>query len=74
MLTVIGVSLSSKKKRGGIGWNIGVGIGLAFTYILFIRFSEMFVYTGTLPPGLALWLPYIIYAIIAVFLYRIAPK
>ncbi len=74
ILTIMGVALSSKKKRGGIGWNIGIGIALAFTYILFLRFSEMFVYTGTLPPGLALWLPNIIYAVIAVFLYRIAPK
>jgi len=74
ILTIMGVALSSKKKRGGIGWNIGIGIGLAFTYILFLRFSEMFVYTGTLPPGIALWLPNVIYAIIAGFLYKIAPK
>jgi len=74
ILTIMGVALSSKKKRGGIGWNIGIGIGLAFTYILFLRFSEMFVYTGALPPGIALWLPNVIYAFIAGFLYKIAPK
>ena len=74
ILTVIGVSLSSRKKRGGTGWNIAVGIALAFSYILFLRFSEMFVYTDTLPPGIALWLPNIIYAGIAVYLYKIAPK
>lgn len=74
ILTIMGVALSSKKKRGGIGWNIGVGIALAFTYILFLRFSEMFVYTGTLPPFIALWMPNLIYAFIAIVLYRIAPK
>ncbi len=74
ILTIMGVALSSKKKRGGIGWNIGIGIALAFTYILFLRFSEMFVYTGALPPGIALWMPNIIYAFIAGFLYKIAPK
>lgn len=74
ILTIMGVALSSRKKRGGIGINIGVGIALAFTYILFLRFSEMFVYTGTLPPGIALWLPNIIYAIIAGILYKLAPK
>lgn len=74
ILTVIGVTLSSKKKRGGIGWNIGLGIALAFSYILFLRFSEMFVYTNTLPPGIALWIPNILYSVIAVFLYKIAPK
>jgi lipopolysaccharide export system permease protein len=70
----MGVALSSKKRRGGIGWNIGIGIALAFTYILFLRFSQMFVHTGTLPPVVALWLPNMVFAIIAGLLYRAAPK
>ncbi len=74
ILTVIGVALSSRKRRGGIGWNIAVGIALSFSYILFLRFSQMFVYAGTLPPVIALWLPNVIYAFIAGFLYKIAPK
>ena len=74
ILTIMGVALSSKKRRGGIGWNIGIGIALAFTYILFLRFSQMFVHTYTLPPAIALWLPNIVFAIIAGFLYKIAPK
>lgn len=74
ILTIMGVALSSKKRRGGIGWNIGIGIALAFTYILFLRFSQMFVHSGALPPAIALWLPNLVFAIIAAFLYRIAPK
>ena len=74
ILTIMGVALSSKKRRGGIGWNIGIGIALAFTYILFLRFSQMFVHTDTLPPAIALWLPNVVFAVIAGFLYRIAPK
>lgn len=74
ILTIIGVSLSSRKKRGATGWNIGIGIALAFSYILFLRFSQMFVFTGTLPPGIALWLPNLLYALIAAVLYRMAPK
>ncbi len=74
ILTLIGVSLSSQKRRGGIGMNIGIGIALSFSYILFLRFSQMFVHTGTLPPGIALWIPNVLYAFIAAFLYRIAPK
>ena len=74
VLTIIGVTLSAKKRRGGIGWNIGIGIALAFSYILFLRFSEMFVYTNTLPPGIALWIPNLLYAIIAAALYRYSPK
>ena len=74
ILTIMGVALSSRKKRGGIGWNIGVGIALSFSYILFLRFSQMFVFPGPLPPWLALWLPNIIFAIITGFLYKYAPK
>ena len=74
ILTIMGVALSSKKRRGGIGWNIGIGIALAFTYILFLRFSQMFVHTGALPPFIALWLPNLVFTIIAAFLYKIAPK
>lgn len=69
ILTIMGVCLSFRKRRGGIGWNLGIGIALAFSYILFQRFSQMFVFTGTLPAGLALWLPNILYAIIAAVLY-----
>ena len=74
ILTVMGVALSSRKRRGGIGWNIGIGIALAFTYILFMRFSQMFVHTDTLSPEVALWLPNVLFAIVAAILYRRAPK
>lgn len=74
ILTIMGVALSSRKRRGGIGLNIGVGIALSFSYIMFLRFSQMFVHTGALPPFIALWLPNIIFAAIAGFLYRVAPK
>lgn len=74
VLTIIAVALSSKKKRGGLGINIGIGLALSFIYILFMRFSQMFVHTGTLPPGLAIWLPNIVFGIVAAILYRIAPK
>lgn len=74
ILTLMGVSLSSKKRRGGIGLNLGVGIALSFSYILFMRFSQMFVITDTLPPFVAVWLPNVLFAVIAVALYRLAPK
>ena len=74
ILTIMGVALSSRKTRGGIGWNIGIGIALAFSYILFLRFSQMFVYTGTMPAALALWTPNILFALITVILYQKAQK
>jgi lipopolysaccharide export system permease protein len=74
ILTLMGVSLSSRKMREGMGIKIGVGIALSFCYILFLRFSEMFVYTDTLPPFIALWLPNLLFAIVAACLYIKAPK
>lgn len=74
VLTVIAVSLSSRKKRGGLGLNIGIGLALSFSYILFMRFSQMFVHTGVLSPALALWVPNIVFALVAAVLYRLAPK
>ena len=74
ILTLIGVSLSSRKVRGGTGLHIGVGIALCFSFILFSKFAEEFAKGGLLPPGIAVWIPNIIYSFIAAYLYRKAPK
>jgi lipopolysaccharide export system permease protein len=74
ILTLIGVSLSSQKVRGGIGMQIGIGLGLSFSYILFMQFASQFSLKGNLDPMLALWIPNILYSLIALFLYRMAPK
>jgi lipopolysaccharide export system permease protein len=74
ILTLIGMSLSSRKSREGIGFHIGLGLLLSFSYILFMRFSTMFAVSGLLSPLTAVWLPNIIYALIAYIIYRVAPK
>jgi len=74
ILTLIGVSISSRKVRGGIGLHIGLGLALSFSYILFMRFSTMFAVGGLLSPELSAWIPNILYAFIALGLYRMAPK
>lgn len=74
ILTLIGVAISSRKTRGGIGGHIGIGLALSFTYILFLQISSQFAISGTLSPLIAVWVPNFIYAIIGVFLYRLVPK
>jgi len=74
ILTLIGVSLSSRKIRGGIGMQIGLGLMLTFSYILFMQFASQFSLKGDLNPALAMWLPNIIYTFIALVVYRFAPK
>jgi lipopolysaccharide export system permease protein len=74
ILTLIGVSLSSRKIRGGIGMNIGIGLALSFSYILFLQFASQFSIKGNLNPMMAMWIPNILYTAVGFVLYRIAPK
>ena len=74
ILTVIGVSLSSRKVKGGIGLYLGIGLALSFSYILFQTISATFAVNGNASPMIAVWIPNILYAFIAVYLYRKAPK
>lgn len=74
ILTLIGVSLSSRKVRGGIGMNIGLGLILSFSYILFLQFASQFSLKGDLNPMIAMWIPNMLYSIIALVLYKMAPK
>ena len=74
ILTLIGVSLSSRKSKGAMGINIGIGIFLSFSYILFMKFATMFAINGTFSAVLSVWIPNIIYLIIGLGLYFTAPK
>lgn len=74
ILTLIGVSLASRKVRGGIGLHIGIGLGLSFGYILFMTVSTTFAINGNMNPFIAVWLPNFVFAIIGVYLYIKAPK
>jgi len=74
ILTLIGVTLSSRKKRGGIGTNIGLGILLAFSYILFMQVSMVLATNANVNPVFAVWIPNILYALIGLFLYHKAAK
>lgn len=74
ILTVIGVSVSSRKRRGGTGIHITIGLVISFSYILFMRFSMMFSIGGGLSPLLATWIPNIIFAFVAYVLFRLASR
>ncbi|MEI6062140.1 MAG: LptF/LptG family permease [Bacteroidota bacterium] len=74
VLTFIGVALSSRKVRGGIGMHLGMGIAIAFTFILLLQVTSVFAIFGNLPAAVALWIPNFIYGIVAIVLLRMAPK
>jgi lipopolysaccharide export system permease protein len=74
ILALIGVCISSKKIRGGIGMHIGAGLLLAFSYILFMQFSSQFAIGGSIPPAIAAWIPNMLYAFVGFYLYKKAAK
>lgn len=74
ILTIIGMTLSVKKQKGGMGMNIGIGLVLSFSYILFMTITQTFAISGLTSPFVAMWIPNFIYTIIAIFLYRRASK
>ena len=74
ILTIIGVSLSSQKRKGGMGTAIGIGLALSFSYILFQTISSTFAINAGWSPMFSVWLPNILFAIIAFILYRRTPQ
>ncbi len=74
ILMIIGISLSSKKIRGGMGLQLGIGLALSALYVLFGTVSSMLAIKGNMPIMLAVWFPNIIFTIIGLILYRQAPK
>lgn len=74
ILTLIGVSISSRKRRGGLGLNIAIGLGVCVAYIFFMQISTTLATVGDFSPLLAVWFPNIIFSVVGVFLYYIAPK
>ena len=74
ILTMIGVSLSSRKRKGGMGMYLGIGLALSFGYILLQTISATFAINADTPALLAAWIPNLLYVIIAYFCYRQAPN
>jgi len=74
ILTLIGVSIASRKVRGGIGLHIMFGFLISFSFIMFMEFSRTFAINGGAPPLLAAWIPNILFGILAVVLLKKAPK
>ena len=74
ILTIIGFSLSSRKVRGGTGLNIMIGIVLSFSYILFMQVTQTFAQNGYTSSRVAMWIPNILFTLIAVVLYKKASR
>lgn len=74
ILTIIGVSLSAEKRKGGMGLSLGIGLALSFSYILFQTISATFAINAGWSPMISIWIPNMLFAIIALYLFKRAPK
>ena len=74
ILTVIGVAVSSRKKRGGIGMNIAIGLVIVLVYIFAMKLMAVAAENVGFPTILAAWVPNVLFGFIALIMYRLAPK
>ncbi|MGP8217387.1 MAG: LptF/LptG family permease [Bacteroidia bacterium] len=74
ILTIIAISLSSRKVRGGTGLHLGIGLLIAFSFILFMKISTTFAESGLISPLISVWIPNFLFGILAFFMIRATPK
>jgi lipopolysaccharide export system permease protein len=70
ILTLIALSVSSFKKRGGTGANLAIGVSLGFLFIFLDKIFSVLVIKSNFSPALASWGILIIFLTIALFLLK----
>lgn len=74
ILVFMGVIVSSRKSRGGTGLQIALGFTLSFIFIIFFTLFRTFAETGSMPPEISVWIPNIVFGIIAFVMYKYLPR
>lgn len=74
ILTIIAVAVSAMKRRGGMGVNLAFGIALAFVFIFMDKIFSVFADKSGFDPFLAVWLPNILFGILAFFVLKNAKR
>ena len=74
ILTLLAVSVSSFKRRGGIGVNLAFGIALAFVFIFFDKFFSVLVVKSDMNATLGAWAPNFVFLLITLQIMKIAKK
>jgi lipopolysaccharide export system permease protein len=74
ILTIMGVSIASRKVRGGLGLHLAMGVSLGAIYVILSKFSVTFVTNVGFLPFLGVWIPNIVFSLVAIYLYKIAQK
>ena len=74
ILTIIAVAVSSMKRRGGMGINLAIGIAIAFSYVFLDKIFSTLAEKSSVEPIIAVWIPNIVFGILAFFLLRNAKR
>ena len=68
MLTLVGIPLAIRKRRGGIPLSITIAIGISFLYLLTFGLSRSLALSGALPPVLGAWLANLLFSLFGIYL------
>lgn len=74
VLTIIGVAVSSMKRRGGMGVNLAFGIAVAFLYIFMDKVFGTLAQQSGFSPLLAVIIPNVIFGLIGIYLLQQAKR
>ena len=74
ILTIIAVAVSSMKRRGGMGTNLAIGILLAFSFVFLDKIFGVLAEKSSFPPIIAVWIPNMLFGILAIYLLRNAKR
>jgi len=74
ILTLIGVSVASRKVRGGMGFHLAAGVIIGAIFVILSKFSVTFSTNLSLPPLIGVWIPNIFFTLVAIFLIKTAQK
>lgn len=74
LLTFLGVIVSSRKRRGGMGFQLALGFFLAFFYIVIFTFSKTIAQVDGFDPAFMVWIPNLVFAGVSVLMYRVLPQ
>lgn len=70
VLTVIGIAVASRKRRGGIGVSIAFGLMIVFVYIFAMKVTTVAAVNLGFPTMFAVWIPNVLFSGVAYFMYR----
>ena len=74
VLVFMGVIVSSRKSRGGTGLQIALGFLLSFIFLIFFMLFRTFAEAGSMPPQISVWIPNIVFALLALVMYKYVPR